>query len=81
MRGVRIKIPLKAGNHHFNGVSLAADDGTTLNACLVFRGSGPVLIRNLIFFMIFPGAAGVRNPCSPSRSVRHVSSLLYALHE
>ena len=44
---------------HLNGVSLADRCGPTLNTGLValrfFRGSGPVLLRNPIFFEIFQG--------------------------
>ena len=51
--GERIQIQLKAG-HHRPAIKMAfrwrADDGLTLNADLValwlFRGSGPVLLRN-----------------------------------
>ena len=53
-----------------------ADGGPTLNAGLVwfFRGSGPVLLRNPIFFRFF---RRVRTACPPSGSahVIHVYSL------
>ena len=48
---------------------LRADDGPTLNAGLValyfFRGSGPVLLRNPIFFIFFSGGEGGPDPLSP----------------
>ena len=38
-----------------------ADDGPTLNAgslAAIFRGSGPALLENHIFFVIFQGGRG-----------------------
>ena len=50
----RIQIPLKAGHHRPASVTpLRTNDDPTINAGLValrlFRGSGPVLLRNPIF--------------------------------
>ena len=43
--------------HHLNCVSLACNDDPTLNAGLValwfFRGSRPILLETLLFFVIF----------------------------
>ena len=48
-----------------------ADDSPTLNAGLVaviFRRSGPELLRNSIIIVIFRGGGGVRTPFPPSGS-------------
>ena len=45
------------------------DDGSTLNADF-FRGSGPELLRNPIFFVIFQGGGGGRTPCPSSGSAQ-----------
>ena len=40
---------------------------------IFFRGSGRVLLRNAILFVIFPGGGGgVRTPCPPSGSAHVV---------
>ena len=46
-----------------------------LGSSVIFRGSGPVLLRNPLFFVIFQGR-GVRTPCSPSGSA-HVEATLF----
>ena len=59
-----------------------ADDGPTLNAGLVIFenswGSGPVLLRNSIFFVIFQG--GCPDPLSPPGSA-HGTGQMYTLIE
>ena len=53
---------------HFNGVSLACRwwpyYACWLGSLWFFRESGPVLLRDPIFFVIFQGG-GVRTPCPP----------------
>ena len=51
-----------------------ADDGQTLNASLValcdfFRGSGPVLLRNPVFFNFSGGGGGQPDP--PMMKAKH----------
>ena len=66
-RGERIQISLKASHHRparENGVSLACRWWPNVERWLRsfenFRGSGPVLLRNSIFFRSFRGGGGVR---------------------
>ena len=70
MMGWRIHVPPKANNHRPASETpfrWRADNGPTLNAGLVvlrfFRGSGPVLLENTIFYDFSGGA--VPDPLSP----------------
>ena len=64
-----IQIPLNAGHHQLtsNAFRWRANDGPTLNVGFValrfFRGSGPVLLKNTLYFCDFSG--GVPEPLSP----------------
>ena len=68
LKGERIQISQKAGYHRpasetpLNGVSLACQWWPNVECWLGsfenFRGSGPVLLRNSIFFVIFTGMWG-----------------------
>ena len=53
---------------HWNGVSLACrwwpNIKCWLGSFVIFRGSGPALLRNPIFLWFFRGG-GVRTPCPP----------------
>ena len=76
MRGGRIQDPLLAGHHRpasetpLNGVSIAGrcwpNIESWLSSCDFSRGSGPVLLENPIFFVIFQGGSGP--PVPPSGS-------------
>ena len=57
-----------------SGPMMTQHDGPTLNAGLVFRGCGPVLVGNPIFFMIFQ-RVGVWTHCPPSGSAHGVCFL------
>ena len=60
-----------------------ADDDPTLNAGSVvfenFRGSGPVLLRNSMFFCDFSSVGGGRTPCPTSGSVHGTGLCLHLL--
>ena len=63
---ITISGPSTTRNRNAMAFRWRADDGPTLNAGLVacdLRVSGPVLLRNPIFFCNFPGGGGGGNPC------------------
>ena len=67
---------------HLNGVSLAGRQRPniiyiecSLERFVIFRGSGPVLLRNPIFFVIFEGGGGC-GPPAPSSHANCTSFLL-----
>ena len=65
---------------HLNGVSLACRQWLNIECWLkrfvIFRGSGPVLLRNPIFF-IFQGGGGGLDPLSPPPPLdQHLSFFL-----
>ena len=81
MRGERIKILLKAGHYWFSSKMCKtikmvfcwrADDFPTLNASLVVRVSGPILLRNPIFCDFSGGGGGVSGPPVPPSGFAHV---------
>ena len=73
IRGGRIQIPLLVGHQrppvkrHLNGVSLVGwwwpNIECWIGSFVILRGSGPVLLRNPIFFVIFQG--GGLDPLPP----------------
>ena len=63
MRGGRIEIPLKAGQHRS-----ASDDGSTLNAGFValrISGDPDQYCYETLYFCDFFLGVGVRTPCLP----------------
>ena len=90
-KGERIQISLKVGHHRpasetpspLNGVSLVCRRWPNVECWLgsfeIFRGSGPVLLRNSIFFVIFQVWGGCPDPLSPSGSAHGTGLCLHLL--
>ena len=67
---------------HLNGVSLACRWWPNIECWLewfvIFRGSGPILLRNPLFWWIFRGG-GVRTPCSRPLDPRMICMYIFSL--